>query len=196
MLAIRHVACAAFFLSLCQAQASENVASEIEPGLFLLKSGAIAMAPIPNDPVETKAEAAAATGGDEQHCLATAIYFEARGESAKGQKAVAEVILARTRAPGRPRTICGVVYEGSERRTGCQFSFTCDGASDVARDDAAWARAKTIAAGVMRTGGRGRKASRGATFYHADHVRPYWASGMVKVARIGSHIFYRPKRGS
>ena len=194
MLSHRYALCVALSLSLFQASANDNVASEIEPGLFLLKSGAIAMAPVPNDPIETKAETAERAGSDEQHCLATAIYFEARGESAKGQKAVAEVIVARTRAPGRPRTICGVVYEGSHRSTGCQFSFTCDGASDVARNDGAWTRAKRIAAQVMRN--RGRKVARGATFYHANYVRPTWASSMVKVARIGSHIFYRPKRRS
>ena len=135
-----------------------------------------------------------AAKGDESHCLATAIYFEARGESAKGQKAVAEVVLARTRVPGRPKSICGVVYEGSKRRTGCQFSFTCDGASDVARNRVAWARAQKIAASAI---GARKKNSvvRGATFYHAAYVSPGWASRMVKVAQIGTHIFYRPKRG-
>jgi spore germination cell wall hydrolase CwlJ-like protein len=131
----------------------------------------------------------------EKHCLATAIYFEARGESAKGQKAVAEVILARTRTPGRPTTICGVVYEGSKRKTGCQFSFTCDGASDVARVGAQWTQALRIAATAMTTRGKAKSVSRGATFYHADYVKPRWARGMVRVAQIGSHIFYRPKRG-
>lgn len=134
-------------------------------------------------------------GGKEKHCLATAIYFEARGESAKGQKAVAEVIMARTRVPGRPKSICGVVYEGSQRSTGCQFSFTCDGYSDVARPGAAWTQAQTIATKVLRTRGKGRTVARGATFYHADYVRPGWAKRMVRVAQIGSHIFYRPKRG-
>jgi len=131
----------------------------------------------------------------EKHCLATAIYFEARGESAKGQKAVAEVILARTRTPGRPRSICGVVYEGSKRRTGCQFSFTCDRISDRVRNQIAWNRAQRIAGAVMRTGGRVNPVAGGATFYHADYVKPGWATRMVKVASIGTHIFYRPKRG-
>lgn len=136
-----------------------------------------------------------AVGSKEAHCLATAIYFEARGESAKGQKAVAEVIMARTRTPGRPKSICGVVYEGSQRSTGCQFSFTCDGYSDVARPGEAWSEAKLIASNVLRTRGRGKTVVRGATFYHADYVRPGWAKRMVRVAQIGSHIFYRPKRG-
>lgn len=131
----------------------------------------------------------------EKDCLATAIYFEARGESAKGQKAVAEVILARTRVPGRPSTICGVVYEGSKRRTGCQFSFTCDGVADRVRGGDAWRQANRIAANVMRTGGKVNQVAGGATFYHADYVSPGWASRMVKVAEIGTHIFYRPQRG-
>ena len=131
----------------------------------------------------------------EKDCLATAIYFEARGETAKGQKAVAEVVLARTRVPGRPKTVCGVVYEGSTRRTGCQFSFTCDGISDRVGNKDAWRQANRIAANVMRTGGRVNAVAGGATFYHADYVNPRWASRMVKVAEIGTHIFYRPQRG-
>lgn len=131
----------------------------------------------------------------EKDCLATAIYFEARGETAKGQKAVAEVVLARTRVPGRPKTVCGVVYEGSSRRTGCQFSFTCDGIADRVVNKDAWRQANRIAANVMRTGGRVNAVAGGATFYHADYVNPRWASRMVKVAEIGTHIFYRPQRG-
>jgi Cell Wall Hydrolase len=131
----------------------------------------------------------------ERDCLATAVYFEARGESAKGQKAVAEVILSRTRVPGRPKSICGVVYEGSHRRTGCQFSFTCDGIADRVRSQDAWRQAMRIATNVMRTGGKVNPVAAGATFYHADYVSPGWATRMVKVAEIGTHIFYRPQRG-
>ena len=131
----------------------------------------------------------------EKNCLTTAIYFEARGESAICQKAVAEVIIARTRVPGRPRSICGVVYEGSHRKTGCQFSFTCDGISDRVRDWGSWREAQKIAVNVMRTGGKDNPVAGGATFYHADYVSPRWASRMVKVAEIGTHIFYRPPPG-
>ena len=131
----------------------------------------------------------------EKNCLATAVYFEARGESAKGQKAVAEVILARTRVPGRPKSICGVVYQGSKRRTGCQFSFTCDGISDRVHSREAWRQAQRVATNVMRTGGKVNSVAGGATFYHANYVSPGWASRMVKVASIGQHVFYRPVRG-
>jgi len=137
-----------------------------------------------------QAELAKGKRSGARDCLATAIYFEARGESLKGQRAVGEVILSRTRQAGRPKSVCGVVYEGSTRRTGCQFSFTCDGIADVVRSQAAWARAKRAAALVMSSGAK-RKVARGATHYHATSVRPYWASSLRKVARIGSHIFYR-----
>lgn len=126
------------------------------------------------------------------HCLATAIYHEARYESMSGQRAVAEVVMARAKTPGRPKSICGVVYEGAWRATGCQFSFTCDGLSDGARDPKYWNRAKTVAAAALRTK---KRVARGATFYHASYVKPRWAKRMVRVAKIGAHIFYRPRKG-
>ena len=137
----------------------------------------------------------AASARREKNCLATAIYFEARGESLKGQRAVADVILARTRVPGRPKTICGVVYQGAKRKSGCQFSFTCDRISDRVRGKKQWARAQRVAAAALRARGKGKSIVRGATFYHAHYVKPRWAKRMVRVAQIGSHIFYRPRRG-
>lgn len=132
----------------------------------------------------------------EKNCLATAIYFEARGETQLGQKAVAEVILARTRAKDRPKTICGVVYEGAKRNTRyCQFSFACDGIADKVRDRGAWSRAMKIASATMRTGGKANAVAGNATYYHANYVNPSWAARMVKVATIGTHVFYRPRRG-
>jgi len=129
-------------------------------------------------------------------CLATAVYFEARGESAKGQRAVADVVLARTRVKGRPKTVCGVVFEGAHRKWRCQFSFAGDGRSDVPRNRKAWKRAKRIASAALRARGKGKsKIVRGATYYHARYVKPRWAKHMVVVARIGGHIFYRSKRG-
>src|SRR5262249_31014122 len=142
-----------FAAALSSALASPAFAEEANaplpsPGVFLSPTGALTMAPIP-DEVEIKEPAVVVVANaglsDEAHCLATAIYFEARGESQKGQRAVAEVILARTRTPGRPKTVCGVVFEGSNRRTGCQFSFTCDGRSDVARGGEAWTQAQRVA---------------------------------------------------
>lgn len=204
---VSNAACAAALViasifTASQASAADEVVSELKPGVFLYKSGIVAMQPIPNNGAASSVDTADATpagmpvanlSDKDEHCLATAIYFEARGESAKGQTAVAEVILARTRTPGRPSTVCGVVYEGSHRRSGCQFSFTCDRAKDVVRDQEQWATAERIAEEVLS--GDAKSVAGGATFYHADYVKPRWAKRMVRVTQIGSHIFYKPKRG-
>jgi spore germination cell wall hydrolase CwlJ-like protein len=142
-----------------------------------------------------RAELAAMERRGQEFCLATAVYFEARDEPLKGQRAVAAVILARTKTPGRPKTVCGVVYEGAWRKTGCQFSFACDGRVDVPRWPERWARAKRSAAYVWRNQKRTRSIVRGATFYHATYVRPRWSRYMIRVAKIGLHIFYRPRPG-
>lgn len=132
---------------------------------------------------------------EERRCLAVGIYFEARGESARGQLAVARVILNRVGSENYPDTICGVVYQGSSRSTGCQFSFTCDAKlNKVPNERRAWAKAMRTAEFV--TMGRLDDAEVGpAMFYHADYVQPYWAASMVEVAKIGRHIFYsKPRR--
>jgi spore germination cell wall hydrolase CwlJ-like protein len=122
-------------------------------------------------------------------CMTQAVYYEAAFEPLDGQRAVAQVILNRTRHPAFPKSVCGVVYQGSNRITGCQFSFTCDGS--LARRPAAWAwdRARKVAEAAMA--GYVMKAVGGATHYHADYVFPYWAPGLAKVNQIGAHIFYR-----
>jgi spore germination cell wall hydrolase CwlJ-like protein len=122
-------------------------------------------------------------------CLATAIYFEARGEPRRGQAAVAQVILNRVAARGFPTTICGVVYQGAKRKTGCQFSFTCDGIPDKIRERKAWATAKQVADEVLSGKARISELTN-ATHYHARYVSPYWAPKMKRLARIGQHIFY------
>lgn len=201
--AVAATAVVALGLSMAPAFAAEGETDARQLDAYEPAPAATTMAPIPDESelaamvLRVEGHDTLASGDeDEQRCLATAIYFEARGESEKGQKAVAEVILTRTRTPGRPGTICGVVFEGAHRKTGCQFSFTCDRASDVAPANTAWLRAQRIAA-EMLNGALDRLTSivRGATFYHARNVSPPWASRMVKVARIGSHIFYRPKGG-
>ena len=166
--------------------AVQATAPDTRPSV-IIKDGVVMMAPIGDG-----APAANVSAGtrSEVGCLANAVYFEARGESTRGQEAVAQVVLARAKTPGRPKTICGVVYEGSHLSTGCQFSFTCDGIADVVRNRGAWKRAQRIASRAMS--GKFRSVARGATFFHARYVRPYWASHMVKVATIGTHIFYRP----
>jgi len=126
----------------------------------------------------------------ERMCLAKAIYFEARSESLRGQLAVARVVLNRVRDPRFPNTICGVVYQGAERRNACQFSFACDGKPDYPTNRRHWAKARRLAAKVLRGQIRLPKLD-GVAFYHADYVRPTWASVMRPVIKIGRHIFYR-----
>lgn len=122
-------------------------------------------------------------------CLAQAVYYEAAGESADGQRAVAQVVLNRVHHPGFPSTICGVVYEGSDRATGCQFSFTCDGSMQNIPAKWLWARSKLIAEQALT--GRVFAPVGHATHYHADYILPYWADSLDKSVQIGRHIFYR-----
>jgi spore germination cell wall hydrolase CwlJ-like protein len=125
----------------------------------------------------------------EENCLARAVYFEARSESKLGQLAVAKVILNRTKDPAYPKSICGVVYQGSGNRNSCQFSFACDGLADDVRQPAAWANAKQIAQRAI-AGSSSMTAMSTATNYHADYVRPKWAKSMKRLIKIGHHIFY------
>lgn len=131
----------------------------------------------------------AAKGSREQRCLAEAVYYEARGESRQGQMAVAEVVANRVRSGIYPTTYCGVVYQGSERDTGCQFSFTCDGSMKVRPRGAAWREANAISLEVI--GGLIRPVTNRATHYHTRAVDPYWSANLVETTRIGAHIFYR-----
>jgi spore germination cell wall hydrolase CwlJ-like protein len=126
----------------------------------------------------------------EENCLARAVYFEARSETEMGQMAVAKVIINRTKDANYPKTICGVVYQGSQRRNSCQFSFACDGQPDDVKSPTAWAQSKRIA--QMAIGGELKmgKAMSQATNYHADYVKPKWARSMRKLVKIGAHIFY------
>ncbi|KDA04092.1 cell wall hydrolase [Hyphomonas oceanitis] len=130
----------------------------------------------------------------EQKCMAQAVYYESAHEPLDGQMAVAEVIANRMRDHRYPDTACGVVFQGATRTTGCQFTFTCDGALSTPPMGRNWERAKTIAAHVMmnlsvdNTGG--------ATHYHATYVDPIWSAGLVKTDKIGMHVFYRFPRGS
>jgi hypothetical protein len=125
----------------------------------------------------------------EQTCLARAIYFEARSESELGQLAVAGVILNRVKDPDYPKTICGVVYQGSDRAGSCQFSFACDGASDNPRPGEDWRQAQRVAARALSGDNRIEVIST-ATNYHADYVKPRWSNSLTRLIKIGRHIFY------
>jgi hypothetical protein len=128
-------------------------------------------------------------GGAQWKCLAQAIYFEARGEPTEGQVAIAEVILNRVDSGSYPNTICGVVRQGADRRNACQFSFMCDGQPEIVRDRDAWSKAGKIARLMLE--GRPRVLTAAATHFHATHVRPGWSRRLVRITRIGAHIFYR-----
>jgi spore germination cell wall hydrolase CwlJ-like protein len=130
----------------------------------------------------------------EQHCLAQAIYFEARGESEKGQAAVAQVVLNRVSSGLYPSTICGVVFQNRQYYHACQFSFACEGRSLRVTEPEAWRRAEHIAASV--TSGQTYVADVGdATHYHALYVHPYWARKLQRTDRIGQHVFYKLRPG-
>jgi exopolysaccharide biosynthesis WecB/TagA/CpsF family protein len=126
-------------------------------------------------------------------CLAQAIYYEAASEGVDGGRAIAQVVLNRVRHPGYPSTICGVIYQGSDRTTGCQFTFTCDGSLLRRPIDALWQRSRKIAEEALD--GAVFAPIGHATSYHADYVLPYWADALDKTVQIGRHIFYR-LRGS
>ncbi len=130
-----------------------------------------------------------ATGGEQWNCLAEALYFEARGESARGLFAVGEVILNRVDSARFPNTLCGVINQGTGRQFACQFTYTCDGAAEVIHEQAAWNRVGKVARLLMD--GAPRDLTSGATFYHTRAVNPRWASVFDRTASIGAHYFYR-----
>lgn len=125
----------------------------------------------------------------EANCLAEAIYYEARSESRSGQVAVAQVIQNRVFSKHFPNSVCAVVYQGSERTTGCQFSFTCDGSMDRTPKGKSWDRSENVARYVLTESPRGLVGR--STHYHTTAIDPHWSGSLKKTAQVGSHIFYR-----
>lgn len=122
-------------------------------------------------------------------CLTTAIYYEARSEPLAGQLAVAQVVLNRVDSKHYPSSICEVVYQGSYRTTGCQFSFTCDGSLAKAPRDTTWARVQAVSINAMLDM---KPLSLGQpTHYHTVAVNPVWSATLLRTANVGSHVFYR-----
>ena len=140
-----------------------------------------------------KLDANATTREQALQCLAQAVYYEAATEGADGQRAVAQIVLNRMRHPAYPASVCGVVYQGSERPTGCQFTFTCDGSLARVPAQSLWRQARKIASEALA--GKVYARVGHATHYHADYVLPYWADSLDKSVQIGRHIFYRLKSG-
>lgn len=128
------------------------------------------------------------TGLTALRCLTQAVYFEAAFEPLAGRKAVAQVVLNRMKHPAFPKSVCGVVYQGVNRRV-CQFSFTCDGSLNRRPNPAAWQEAEDVASAALN--GHVETRVGYSTHYHANYVSPYWAPKLVKIAKIGAHIFYR-----
>ncbi|MDP4539707.1 cell wall hydrolase [Qipengyuania sp. DY56-A-20] len=124
-------------------------------------------------------------------CLSMAVYYEAASESYDGQRAVAQVVLNRVAHPAYPASVCGVVFQGSERRTGCQFTFTCDGSLARQPARASWATAQSVALSALS--GQVFAAVGTATHYHTHAVNPYWAPSLDLIGSIGAHRFYRWK---
>lgn len=132
---------------------------------------------------------APAKGGEDWRCLSEALYFEARGETVKGQFAVAEVIMNRVDSPAYPGSICGVVKQGTGQLYGCQFTYTCDGRAEVIAEPRAFERVGKIA-DIMVSGAE-RPLTGGATHYHTRAVSPGWARVFPRTATIGTHYFYK-----
>jgi spore germination cell wall hydrolase CwlJ-like protein len=143
--------------------------------------------------LQSGGQAAAHDSARELECLTEAVYFEARGEGATGQAAVAQVVLNRVRHAGFPKTVCGVVYQGASRRSGCQFSFACDGSLGRGHDAAAWRRAQRVATRALS--GVVAASIGDATHFHTVNVAPNWGPNLIRTAQVGLHIFYKLGRG-
>ena len=121
-------------------------------------------------------------------CLTQAVYYEARGEGSAGEAAVAQVVLNRTRHPAFPKTICGVVFQGAGE-SGCQFSFACDGSVNRRVETVAWRRAEHVAARALD--GFVMAEVGNATHFHVASLSPNWGPGLLRIAQVGAHVFYR-----
>jgi spore germination cell wall hydrolase CwlJ-like protein len=162
--------------------------SVLGPDAARLRNAAVAFAPGPL----AIARPFAFQGSEEDRsralqCLSAAVLYEA-GDDAIGEAAVAQVVLNRVRHAAFPGTVCGVVYQGAQRTTGCQFTFTCDGSLRRTMPDAAWQRAREVAGRALA--GRVDEAVGLATHYHTDWVYPYWSPELNKLARVGTHLFF------
>ncbi|WP_238366964.1 cell wall hydrolase [Mesobacterium pallidum] len=128
-------------------------------------------------------------GSDQWACLAQALYFEARGETVKGQFAVAEVILNRVDSAQFPNSVCGVIHQGTGKKYACQFTYTCDGLKETIAEPAAYKRVGKVA--QIMLDGAPRPLTNGATYYHTKSVKPRWSRLFTRTATIGVHHFYK-----
>lgn len=134
---------------------------------------------------------------DQIHALALNMYHEARGEGSDAMQMVGEVTLNRADNKLFPSNVCEVVYQSKVDKSGnpirgkCQFSWYCDGKSDMPRDRVMWYYSVRIATGLVE--GTADIIGTNATHYHAKHVRPYWSKHYTKVGYYGGHVFYKVK---
>ncbi len=130
----------------------------------------------------------------EKLCLTQAIYHEARGEGEAGQWAVANLIINRAMSHKFPKTLCGVVFQNADQGFHhCQFTFACDGRSDMGTERAAWNRAAkmaTVAFNEFQQGDTPGVVPNSALYYHTTSVNPGWSNKFRRVAAIGAHVFY------
>src|SRR3954465_8884442 len=165
---------------------------DVAPQDAVAINAAVPLSTEPNPPARPFSEAFA-TPADRlraTECLTAAIYYEAAIEPLDGQRAVAQVVLNRVRHPAFPKSVCGVVFQGSDRSTGCQFTFSCDGALTRWHPSAAaWKRAREVAIAALNGSVYGKVGY--ATHYHTDWVVPYWSASLDKVSAVKTHLFFR-----
>jgi spore germination cell wall hydrolase CwlJ-like protein len=158
--------------------------------IAMAKSVSIKIAPPPVEAKLPGPDAAMTQLLAEHRCLSEVLYYEARGEGDKGQKAVAEVVFHRMNTGNYGHSICAVVYEGAGH-PGCQFSFTCNGDLVRHKEAQAWTESERLAAEILSDQAWRKDSTGGATNYHAASVSPDWAPTLEKTGQIGNHVFYR-----
>lgn len=171
------------------AEDDRTTASSLAPGDARARNAAVPFADAKLSPARGFAfRGTAADRTRARECLALAALAEA-GAGDDDQRAVMQVVLNRVRHPAFAKTVCGVIFEGSERATGCQFSFTCDGSLARTYPEALWSAARRRAEEAL--GGRVYAPVGNATHYHTDWVYPWWSNQLDKIARVGTHLFFR-----
>ena len=183
------------------AEIAAEARSGIEPagGLLVPASAELGTAELSDEPEPVIGEYSRAflrtlpemDGGEQWQCLAEALYFEARGEPALGQFAVAEVIINRAESDDFPETVCKVVNQGTGKKWRCQFTYTCDGLPETVADAAAWEMVGKVAR--LALDGHAEELTNGALFYHTKAVNPNWAEVFFRTTTIGAHHFYNPE---
>ncbi len=172
-------------------------AVSVPPAVLPVQLPALAEVPMPRPrPPLTPAQELGLEGKERvkaEHCLAQAIYFEARNEPVRGQIAVAQVVLNRVFSPYYPETVCGVVFQNAHRHLSCQFTFACDGIPERVTERGPWSRAQKIAKQALDAQVWLTDVAK-STHYHATYVRPNWIREMKVMVKHGQHIFYRPHR--